>query len=95
MSSHAIPGGFSVCGGRAGDEWYAGVLVLGGSFSMIDKATLQKIIEEQDYTLLARELAFVKQFIDRLRQEKYPGLDFAQASLEQIRQATGRNFNFS
>ena len=28
MSSHAIPGGFSVCGGRAGEEWYAGVLVL-------------------------------------------------------------------
>ncbi len=71
----------------------AGVLVLGGSFSMIDKATLQKIVDEQDYKLLAKELATVKQLIDRLRQEKYPDLDFASASLEEIAQATGRNFN--
>ena len=28
MTRHAIPGGYSVCGGRAGAEWYAGVLVL-------------------------------------------------------------------
>jgi 2-dehydro-3-deoxyphosphogluconate aldolase/(4S)-4-hydroxy-2-oxoglutarate aldolase len=71
----------------------AGVLVLGGSFSMIDKATLGKIIEEQDYKLLAKELALVKQLIDRLRREKYPTLDFATASAAQISQATGRNFN--
>jgi 2-dehydro-3-deoxyphosphogluconate aldolase/(4S)-4-hydroxy-2-oxoglutarate aldolase len=71
----------------------AGVLVLGGSFSMIDKATLQKIIDEQDYKLLATELTVVKQLIDRQRAEKYPSLDFANASLEQIGQATGRNFN--
>jgi len=71
----------------------AGVLVLGGSFSMIDKATLQKIIAEQDYKLLARELTVVKGLIDRLRQEEYPGLDLAQASLEQISKTTGRNFN--
>ncbi len=71
----------------------AGVLVLGGSFSMIDKATLQRIVDEQDYKLLAKELTGVKQLIDRLRQEKYPNLDFAAASLEQIAQTTGRNFN--
>lgn len=71
----------------------AGVLVLGGSFSMIDKATLQRIVDEQDYKLLAEELATVKQLIDRLRQEKYPNLDFAAASLAQIAQTTGRNFN--
>ncbi|UCD52240.1 MAG: bifunctional 4-hydroxy-2-oxoglutarate aldolase/2-dehydro-3-deoxy-phosphogluconate aldolase [Phycisphaerales bacterium] len=73
----------------------AGVLVLGGSFSMIDKATLHKVIDEQDYKLLAQELTVVKQLIDQLRQEKYPSLDFAQASLEQISQTTGRNFNLS
>jgi len=71
----------------------AGILILGGSFSMIQKTTLQKIIDEQDYKLLAEELVLVKQLIDRLRQEKYPGLDFATASLEQISETTGRNFN--
>ena len=60
---------------------------------MIDKATLGKIVEEQDYKLLARELTVVKQLIDRLRKEKYPSLDFVGASLEQIRRTTGRNFN--
>ncbi len=75
------------------DYIQAGVLVLGGSFSMIDKATLQKIIDEQDYTLLAKELAVVKQLIDRLRKEKYPALDFANATVEQVTKATGRSFN--
>ena len=72
-----------------------GVLVLGGSFSMIEKATMQKIIDEQDYNLLAEELTVVKHLIDKLRAEKYPNLDFAGASLEQISQATGRDFNIS
>ncbi len=71
----------------------AGVLVLGGSFSMIDKAKMQKIVDEQDYKLLAGELAQVKQLIDRQRAAKYRGLDFASASLELIGQKTGRNFN--
>jgi len=79
--------------GNIPDYIGAGVLVLGGSFSMIDKATLGKIVEEQDYKLLARELTVVKQLIDRLRKEKYPSLDFVGASLEQIRRTTGRNFN--
>jgi len=70
-----------------------GVLVLGGSFSMIEKATMQSIIEEQNYRLLAEELAKIKQLIDSLRAEKYPDVDFAKASLEQISQVTGRNFN--
>jgi 2-dehydro-3-deoxyphosphogluconate aldolase / (4S)-4-hydroxy-2-oxoglutarate aldolase len=73
----------------------AGVLVLGGSFSMIDKATLQKIVDEQDYKLLARELTLVKQLIDRLRAEKYPNLDFTNASLRQISATTGRDFNIA
>ncbi|OHB78229.1 MAG: hypothetical protein A2Z25_00055 [Planctomycetes bacterium RBG_16_55_9] len=71
----------------------AGVLVLGGSFSMIEKATLKKIINEQDYDLLAEELTKVKQLIDKVRAEKYPDLDFTSASLEQISRTTGRNFN--
>jgi len=71
----------------------AGVLVLGGSFSMIDKATMANIVDEQDYKLLSKELATVKQLIDERRAEKYPGLDFATASLEQISRKTSRNFN--
>ncbi len=79
--------------GNIPDYIDAGVLVLGGSFSMIEKATMNKIIDEQDYTLLAKELTIIKQLIDRLRAEKYPDIDFAKASIEQISQATGRNFN--
>jgi 2-dehydro-3-deoxyphosphogluconate aldolase/(4S)-4-hydroxy-2-oxoglutarate aldolase len=71
----------------------AGVLVLGGSFSMIEKATMGKIVEEQDYDLLSRELTTIKHQIDILRKEKYPNIDFAAASIDQISKATGRNFN--
>jgi 2-dehydro-3-deoxyphosphogluconate aldolase/(4S)-4-hydroxy-2-oxoglutarate aldolase len=73
----------------------AGVLVLGGSFSMIDKAAMQKIVDEQDYRLLADKLTMIKQLIDRNRVAKYPGLDFANASVEQISRKTGRNFNLA
>ncbi|MGB2861759.1 MAG: bifunctional 4-hydroxy-2-oxoglutarate aldolase/2-dehydro-3-deoxy-phosphogluconate aldolase [Sedimentisphaerales bacterium] len=73
----------------------AGVLVLGGSFSMIEKSTMKKIIDEQDYELLAGELTKVKQLIDKLRADKYPGIDFSSASIEQISQVTGRNFNIT
>jgi 2-keto-3-deoxy-6-phosphogluconate aldolase len=81
--------------GNIPDYIDAGVLVLGGSFSMIDKATMNKIIDEQDYTLLAKELTIIKQLIDRLRAEKYPDIDFSKASIEQISRATGRNFNIA
>jgi 2-dehydro-3-deoxyphosphogluconate aldolase/(4S)-4-hydroxy-2-oxoglutarate aldolase len=70
-----------------------GVLVLGGSFSMIEKATMERIIEEQNYDLLAGELTKIKQLIDKQRAEKYPDIDFAKASVEQISQTTGRDFN--
>ncbi len=73
----------------------AGVLVLGGSFSMIDKATMKEIIDEQDYELLAEEFTAVKHLIDTLRTEKYPGIGFAGASVEEISRATGRNFNIA
>jgi 2-dehydro-3-deoxyphosphogluconate aldolase/(4S)-4-hydroxy-2-oxoglutarate aldolase len=79
--------------GNIPDYIDAGVLVLGGSFSMIDKATMQKIIDEQDYGLLAEKLTVIKQLIDKLRAKKYPDIDFAKASIEQISRITGRNFN--
>ena len=73
----------------------AGVLVLGGSFSMIEKATMKKIIDEQDYNLLADELKKIKQLIDERRSAKYADIDFAKASVEQISKITGRNFNLN
>ncbi len=79
--------------GNIPDYIDAGVLVLGGSFSMIEKATMKKIIDEQDYHLLAEELTRIKQLIDKLRAEKYPDINFAKASVEQISLATGRDFN--
>ncbi len=79
--------------GNIPDYIDVGVLVLGGSFSMIEKSAMIKILDEQDYDLLAEELTHVKQLIDELRAKKYPDIDFAAASVEQISQATGRNFN--
>jgi 2-dehydro-3-deoxyphosphogluconate aldolase/(4S)-4-hydroxy-2-oxoglutarate aldolase len=79
--------------GNIPDYIDAGVLVLGGSFSMIDKATMQKIIERQDYDLLSKELAAIKKLIDSHRKQKYPEVDFASASIEGISQVTGRRFN--
>jgi len=71
----------------------AGVLVLGGSFSMIDNSTMNKIIDQQDYNLLAKELTVIKQLIDDLRAKKYPGINFAKDSVGRISEVTGRNFN--
>jgi 2-dehydro-3-deoxyphosphogluconate aldolase/(4S)-4-hydroxy-2-oxoglutarate aldolase len=71
----------------------AGVLVLGGSFSMIAEETLKKIINEQDYELLSSEMKKIKALIDEYRNKHYPELNFKSASLYQICRATGRNFN--
>ena len=60
---------------------------------MIDKAIMKKIIDEQDYDLLAEQLGKIKQLIDKWRTEKWPDIDFASASVEQISRITGRNFN--
>jgi len=79
--------------GNIPDYIDVGVLVLGGSFSMIEKDTMKKIINEQDYNLLAEELTRIKQLIDRFRAEKYPDINFATVSIEQISRSTGRNFN--
>ena len=81
--------------GNIPDYIDVGVLVLGGSFSMIEKDTMKKIINEQDYNLLAEELTRIKQLIDKLRTEKYPDINFATASIEQISRSTGRNFNLN
>jgi 2-dehydro-3-deoxyphosphogluconate aldolase/(4S)-4-hydroxy-2-oxoglutarate aldolase len=79
--------------GNIPDYIDAGVLVMGGSFSMIEKSTMKKIVDEQDYELLAGELKKIKELIDKLRADKYPSIDFASASLDQISRGTGRNFN--
>ena len=76
-----------------GDYIEAGVLVLGGSFSAIEKTLFQKIIEQKDYKLLSGELKKTKELIDRKRNQKWPKLDFAKASIEEISKVTGRNFN--
>jgi len=81
--------------GNIPDYIDVGVLVLGGSFSMVEKPTMKKIIDEQDYNLLAEELTRIKQLIDKLRAEKYPDIDFTKVSVEQISQITGRNFNIA
>jgi hypothetical protein len=60
---------------------------------MIEKVTMKKIIDEQDYDLLARELIQIKQLIDQRRAAKYADIDFAQATVEHISKVTGRNFN--
>jgi 2-keto-3-deoxy-6-phosphogluconate aldolase len=78
-----------------GDYIRAGVLVLGGSFSMIDKPVMQRIVADQNYDLLARELAAIKQIIDKLRADKWPSVDFAKDPLETISAATGRNFQLA
>ena len=77
------------------DYAVAGVLVFGGSFSTIEKQTLKKIIDQQDYTLLAEELTKIKMFIDKIRADCWPDIDFAKASIEQISQISQRNFNIS
>ncbi|OHB60450.1 MAG: hypothetical protein A2167_09265 [Planctomycetes bacterium RBG_13_46_10] len=71
----------------------AGVLVLGGSFSMIAKETFKKIVDEQNYELLSNEIKKIKVLIDECRSKQYPELNFKSASIGQVCRATGRNFN--
>jgi 2-dehydro-3-deoxyphosphogluconate aldolase / (4S)-4-hydroxy-2-oxoglutarate aldolase len=71
----------------------AGVLVLGGSFSAIEKPVFAKIVEQQDYELLASELKKTKELIDSKRKQKWPKIDFAKDSVEEISKVTGRNLN--
>jgi len=71
----------------------AGVLVVGGSFSAVEKDVFKKILHDQDYNLLAAELGRIKQLIDDCRRKAWPGLDFAAAGLDEISGFTGRRFN--
>ncbi len=71
----------------------AGVLVLGGSFSAIEKPVFAKIVEGQDYKSLSDELKKTKELIDSKRGQKWPKIDFARATVEEISKVTGRNFN--
>lgn len=71
----------------------AGVLILGGSFSAIEKPLFAKIVEGQDYKLLVSELKKTKELIDSKRSQKWPKINFAKDSIEQISKITGRNFN--
>jgi 2-dehydro-3-deoxyphosphogluconate aldolase/(4S)-4-hydroxy-2-oxoglutarate aldolase len=71
----------------------AGILVVGGSFSAIDKPTLAKIIDEQDYELLADQLDQIKQLMDNVRAAQWPAVDFATATPAEVTAATGRQFN--
>ncbi|MBN2019524.1 MAG: bifunctional 4-hydroxy-2-oxoglutarate aldolase/2-dehydro-3-deoxy-phosphogluconate aldolase [Sedimentisphaerales bacterium] len=70
-----------------------GVLVLGGSFSAIEKSVFAKIVEQQDYKLLSGELKMMKDLIDQRRKQKWPTIDFGKCSVEDVSRLTGRNFN--
>ena len=76
-----------------GEYISAGVVVLGGSFSMINEATLKQIIEEQDYALLGSELKAIKEQIDMFRTGQWPSIDWPRAGMAEISKITGRNFN--
>lgn len=71
----------------------AGILVLGGSFSLIRQQVLSTIVDNQNYALLSDEIRKVKQLIDDCRGRQYPQTDFQSASLEEISRVTGRRFN--
>ncbi|MBN1124254.1 MAG: hypothetical protein JXA82_04540 [Sedimentisphaerales bacterium] len=71
----------------------AGVLVLGGSFSLIDKDTLKMIVDEQNYDLLTRRLKKAKMLIDDCRTAKWPDIDMRSAGIKNISKTTGRDFN--
>jgi 2-dehydro-3-deoxyphosphogluconate aldolase/(4S)-4-hydroxy-2-oxoglutarate aldolase len=87
-----VPTGGTTCE-NIPDYASAGIFAYGGSFSMIDKKTLAKIVDEQDYKLLASELKKIKQLIDETRAKTWPNLNFPKASLDDIAKATGRYFN--
>ena len=58
-----------------------------------EKTAMEKNIEAQNYDLLAEHLTAIKQLIDKRRAEKWPNINFATVTVEQMSQITGRNFN--
>jgi 2-dehydro-3-deoxyphosphogluconate aldolase/(4S)-4-hydroxy-2-oxoglutarate aldolase len=87
-----VPTGGTTCE-NIPDYASAGILVFGGSFSMIEKKTLAKIVDEQDYKLLSSELRKVKALIDEARAKVWPNINFGKATIEEITKVTGRYFN--
>ncbi len=71
----------------------AEVLVLGGSFSIFGSSLLKRIIDEQNYVLLAAELKKIKILIDECRTKKWFAIKFSSDGVEKIQSATGRLFN--
>ena len=71
----------------------AGALILGGSFSAVGKGKLESAIADQNYAILANEFTKIAKLLDALRNQKWPAIDFASATVEDISRATGRNFN--
>ena len=71
----------------------AGVIVLGGSFSMFGEKTAREIIDKQNYALLAEKMAEIKQLIKQQRGKKWPNLDFEKASIQEIAETTGKILN--
>jgi 2-dehydro-3-deoxyphosphogluconate aldolase/(4S)-4-hydroxy-2-oxoglutarate aldolase len=71
----------------------AGVLVVGGSFGMFDERVVRGIVDNRDYALLAEKMTEIKALIDQHRKRKWPGLDFDNASLDEIEKTTGRILN--
>lgn len=74
------------------DYIVAGVLVLGGSFSLVDKAVLQAA-KDGDYKPLTGCLREIKTLIDKHRAECWLGLDWTSTDVDAITSVTGRNFN--
>ncbi len=70
----------------------AGALVVGGSFSLIDKPAVQAA-EGGDFGPLTEQLRGIKALIDRRREQRWPGLDWAKADVDVIAETTGRDFN--
>ena len=87
---------FSVLGGLAAGAIFKRLWRLAANEDEAPKATDQRRGWAEITAAAAAHGAVyggVKALIDRLRQGQYPDLDFGQASLAQISQATGRNFN--
>lgn len=70
----------------------AGALVVGGSFSLIDKPAVQAA-EGGDFGPLTEQLRGIKALIDRRREQRWPGLDWTAANVDVIAETTGRDFN--
>ncbi|MDK1032433.1 MAG: hypothetical protein QGD94_10535, partial [Planctomycetia bacterium] len=65
----------------------------GGSCSGGGKGRRESVVADQNYAILANEFTQIAKLLDALRNQKWPAIDFASATVEDISRATGRNFN--